>query len=173
LRGLRPTSARVREALFDILGGRVAGAEVLDLFAGTGAVGIEALSRGARRAVFVEADARAVRLIAANLRRAGLEGAATVVAGDAARALERLRAQGAKFSIVFLDPPYAEGAPPDVLQASAALVEPGGVLVVEHGARGRVALEPPAGLAAGRRYSYGDSRLSVFHRDAHAAEPRG
>jgi 16S rRNA (guanine(966)-N(2))-methyltransferase RsmD len=173
LRGLRPTSARVREALFDILGARVAGAEVLDVFAGTGAVGIEALSRGATRVVFVEDDARAARLIAANLRDAGLPGGASVIEGDAVRALDRLSAAGESFSIVFLDPPYAAGAPAEILDRSAALVAAGGVLVVEHGARVAREIGPPAGLRAGRRYRYGDSRLSVFHRDLPAAGRRG
>ena len=172
LGGLRPTAARVREALFDILGGRVAGAEVLDVFAGTGAIGIEALSRGARRVVFVESDARAARLIVANLRAAGLTGDATVVASDALRALERLAARGASFAIVFLDPPYAAGASSAILERSAALVATGGVLVVEaDGRRGADIVAP--GLRAGRRYRYGDSRLSVFHRDPPAAERRG
>jgi len=173
LRGVRPTSARVREALFDILGARVAGAEVLDLFAGTGAVGIEALSRGASRVVFVEDDARVARLIAANLRDAGLPGGATLIESDAIRALDRLSAAGESFSIVFLDPPYAAGAPPGILDRSAALVAVGGVLVVEHGRRVARVVGAPAGLRAGRRYRYGDSRLSVFHRDHPAAGRRG
>jgi 16S rRNA (guanine(966)-N(2))-methyltransferase RsmD len=173
LRGLRPTSARVREALFDILGARVAGAGFLDLFAGTGAVGIEALSRGAGRVVFVEGDARAARLIASNVRDADLPGGVTVIECEATRALDRLSAAGELFSIVFLDPPYAAGAPPEILDRSAALVAAGGVLVVEHGGRGAQEIDAPAGLRAGRRYRYGDSRLSVFHRELPARDRRG
>jgi 16S rRNA (guanine(966)-N(2))-methyltransferase RsmD len=172
--GLRPTAARVREALFDILGARVGGAAVLDLFAGTGAVGIDALSRGAGRVVFVEADPRAARLIAVNLRAAGLSGDVAVIEDDAVRALDRLAAAGESFGIVFLDPPYATGAPPAVLDRSAALVAAGGVLVVEHdGGRRSAVPGTPAGLRAGRRYRYGDSRLSVFHRDPPTAGRRG
>jgi len=173
LRGLRPTSARVREALFDILGARVDGAAFLDLFAGTGAVGLEALSRGAGRVVFVEADGRAARLIAGNVRAAGLPGAVTLIEHEATRALERLAAAGDAFSIVFLDPPYAAGAPPAILDRSAALVAAGGVLVIEHGGHGAAAIDTPAGLRAGRRYRYGDSRLSVFHRDPPSTGQRG
>jgi 16S rRNA (guanine966-N2)-methyltransferase len=169
---MRPTAARVREALFDILGSRVAGADVLDVFAGTGAVGIEALSRGARGAVFVESDARAARLIEANLRAAGFSAEATVVASDAGRALDALAARGASFAIVFLDPPYAAGATAAILERSAGLVAPGGVLVVEDATRGGADLVAP-GLRAGRRYRYGDSRLSVFHRDPPATERHG
>jgi 16S rRNA (guanine(966)-N(2))-methyltransferase RsmD len=172
LRGLRPTAARVREALFDILGARVPGADMLDLFAGTGAVGIEALSRGARRVVFVESGTRATKLIEANLRTAGVAGEATVVAGGAARSLERLAAAGASFAIVFIDPPYATGAPAAILDRSAALVADGGVLVVEHDGRRGAQIAPPAGLRPGRRYRYGDSRLSVFHRDPQTAGRR-
>jgi len=174
LRGVRPTSARVREALFDILGARVAGAGFLDLFAGTGAVGIEALSRGAGRVVFVEGDARAARVIATNARDAGLPGSMSVIESEAIRALDRLSAAGELFAIVFLDPPYAAGAPPEILDRSAALVAPGGVLVVEHGGRrGVEEIGAPAGLRSGRRYRYGDSRLSVFHRDLPHTGRRG
>jgi 16S rRNA (guanine(966)-N(2))-methyltransferase RsmD len=173
IRGLRPTSSRVREALFDILGARVEGADILDLFAGSGAVGIEALSRGARRAVFVEAQRRAARLIEANLRAAAVRGSTQVLADGAAAALDRLARAGDSFSIVFLDPPYAIGASPGLLECAARVLRAGGVLVVEHGARALP--EPPAHvpLVAGRRYRYGDSRLSVFHRVPDAGESRG
>ena len=163
----------MREALFDILGARVAGAGFLDLFAGTGAVGIEALSRGAGRVVFVEGDARAARLIARNVSDAGVPGGIAVIESEAIRALDRLSAAGESFSIVFLDPPYAAGAPPEILDRAATLVAAGGVLVVEHGRRGAAEIGAPAGLRAGRRYRYGDSRLSVFHRDLKATGHRG
>jgi 16S rRNA (guanine966-N2)-methyltransferase len=171
-RGLRPTSARVREALFDILGSRVAGSDLLDVFAGTGAVGLEALSRGASRVVFIEAAAHSARLIRDNLRGTGLPGSFEVIHDEATAALDRLAAAGASFAIVFLDPPYATGASPRALERAARLVRPGGVLVIEHGARVAPGLPDGTGLVVGRRYRYGDSRLSVFHRPAAEAEGR-
>ena len=164
--GLRPTSARVREALFDILGARVRGADFLDVFAGTGAVGIEAMSRGARRAVFIEANDRAARAIGANLTLAAVRGEASVVDGQAAAALDGLARSDARFDIIFLDPPYAKGAPAELLGAAAELLRPGGVMVVEHPARATVGDAAAVGLRQGRRYRYGDSALTVLHRDA-------
>lgn len=107
--GLRPTSERVREAVFSALGSLAAveGARVLDLFAGTGALGIEALSRGARSATFVDDDPAAVAAIKANLAATGLEGVARVVRGDAGRYLDGLAATGDAFDLAVVDPPYA------------------------------------------------------------------
>jgi len=109
---VRPTSDRVREALFNILGARVDGVRVLDLFAGTGALGIEALSRGAAHCAFVESSPAALRLIAGNLEDAGLAGRATVLRGNVFRQRTRLRRAGAAFDIVFADPPYGLIATP-------------------------------------------------------------
>src|SRR5437867_231202 len=104
----RPTAGRVREALFDILGPAVAGMRVLDLFAGTGAIGIEALSRGAARAVFVERGRDALRALRANLAALHLSrDRARVVAGDAVATLPALGRSELPFDLVFLDPPYA------------------------------------------------------------------
>src|SRR5438105_5921521 len=109
---LRPTSDRLRETLFNVLGERVAGARFLDLFAGTGAVGIEALSRGADESVFIENHAPAVALIRRNLESLGITGAAQVFWLDALRGLAKIAGQShptdRPFDFVFLDPPYAE-----------------------------------------------------------------
>ena len=107
---LRPTSDRLRETLFNVIADRVEGSRFLDVFAGTGAVGIEALSRGAREAVFIENHAPAVALIEKNLDSLGLRAEARVLAVDAARGLQRLAAEAAakrNYDIAFLDPPYA------------------------------------------------------------------
>lgn len=107
---LRPTSDRLRETLFNVIADRVEGSRFLDVFAGTGAVGIEALSRGAREAVFIENHAPAAALIEKNLESLGLRTEARVLAVDAARGLQRLAAEAAakrNYDIAFLDPPYA------------------------------------------------------------------
>src|SRR5688572_13015539 len=103
LEGLRPTLDRVREALFSILG-NLAGSRVLDLFAGTGALGIEALSRGAERAVFVDHDRRALGLVAANLESAGLRARSASYACALPEGLQRLARLESPFDVIFLDP---------------------------------------------------------------------
>lgn len=103
---VRPTTDRIRTVLFDMLGQLVVGSQFLDLCAGTGAVGIEALSRGAKRVVFVELDGRCVETIKANLLLTKLFDRARIVKGDARRKLPQLLAEGERFDIVFLDPPY-------------------------------------------------------------------
>ena len=145
--GVRPTSDRVREALFAVLGD-LAGARVLDLFAGSGALGIEALSRGASEAVFAERAAAAVAAVRANLEALGAEGSGRVVRGDAVAVVRRLARAGACFDLVFLDPPWTDPAEPArTLRAlaSSGILASGATVVVESG-RGR-AVVPVAGLA--------------------------
>ena len=137
----RPTPDRVREALFSALEsalggpGSLHGARVLDLYAGTGALGIEALSRGAAEAVFVEPDTRALEALRANLSSLGLEARGRVVPGTATRFL--VSGGERPFQVAFLDPPFARVDVEECLQhlASARLVAPEGVAVVEHPAR--------------------------------------
>ncbi|HTM27406.1 MAG TPA: 16S rRNA (guanine(966)-N(2))-methyltransferase RsmD [Vicinamibacterales bacterium] len=166
--GLRPTSDRLRETLFNILSASVRGARVLDAYAGTGAVGIEALSRGASHVTFVEQDPRAVKLIERNLDRVGLGRRRPPEAGQAGHAIIRAgfadaakRLTGAEFELLILDPPYAEGAAGEALAAAVPLVGPGAQLVVEHAARHI----PPAGhsgLHLRRTVTAGDSALSFY-----------
>lgn len=170
-RGLRtrPTAERVREALFDILGSRVAGAHVLDLFAGTGAVGLEALSRGARRAVFVERDREALRALRANLAVLGISREqARVVAGDVLAVLPALAASEAAFDVVFLDPPYANAPTPRVLEALAAgpLLRPGTEVIVQHFAK--TALPSVPGLVGGgRARRFGETTLTFLRAEGY------
>ncbi len=103
----RPTSDRLRQALFSALGARIQGARVLDLFAGTGAVGLEALSRGASTATFVEVDRRAVASLRTNLTSLNLAGRARVLVAEVLPTLAKLHAGGEVFDCIFLDPPYA------------------------------------------------------------------
>ena len=160
---IRPTSDRVREALFDILGGRVRNAAFLDGFAGTGAVGVEALSRGARRVVFVERDLRAIKTIRQNLLEEAWSERHEIVRGDLARIVSASPLRTERFEIIFLDPPYDETPSPVLLEGIAGLLAPGGVVVIEY--RWSRAAEIPAteGLRTGRSYRYGDTALTLRH----------
>jgi 16S rRNA (guanine(966)-N(2))-methyltransferase RsmD len=154
----------VRETLFDVLGPAIAGARVLDLFAGTGAVGIEALSRGAARVVLVERDPSALRALRANLGALGASrAAARVMAGDVLRVLPDLGAQEGLFDLVFLDPPYATTLAARTLEALAAarVCRDGTEVVVQHSTR--TELPPVQGLVAHRRpRRFGDTALTFF-----------
>ncbi len=160
----RPTADRVRVTLFDVLGPAIADAHVLDLFAGTGAVGIEALSRGAARVVLVEREPSALRALRANL--AALDApraAARVMAGDVLRVLGDLGAQEGPFDLVFLDPPYATTLAARTLEALAAagVCRDGTEVVVQHSTR--TELPPIPGLVAHRRpRRFGDTALTFF-----------
>ena len=157
--GLRPTSDRLRETLFNILATRIAGARVLDAFAGTGAVALEALSRGAASAVCIEQDRRAQALIAENRDRLGAGARCMILRADARRALHA-PISGGPFEIVFLDPPYDWEDLDDLVTAAAEHRAAGGVLVVEHASR----RSPPAlaGHAPQRSVKAGDSTLSFY-----------
>jgi 16S rRNA (guanine966-N2)-methyltransferase len=158
---LRPTSDRLRETLFDILGASVRDARVLDGYAGTGAIGIEALSRGAAAVTFVERDPRAVKLIAANLSSLGAGEAAkpVIIRADLADAVTRLGGQ--VFDLIILDPPYAHGAAAEALDAAGALAAPHTRVVIEHAAR-HAPPDAHAGLRRTRTVTAGDSALSFY-----------
>ena len=160
-RGVRPTSDRVRESVFNSLG-QFFGGDALDLYAGTGALGIEALSRGCQRAVFVEKDRRALAVIRENLRRARLAARAEVVASDVGRALDRLLTDGRQFSLIFADPPYKIAATEvgGVLSWLGTLLVPGGRVVIESG-------EAPAGGWVGKKgvtRRYGGTYVTILER---------
>jgi len=164
-RSVRPTSERTREALFDILGARVPGSRFLDLFAGAGAVGLEALSRGAGQVVLVEESERAAKVIRENAAALGRPGQVKVVRASAAAAVRGLAAAGAKFDVVFMDPPYRERAALE--RTLAEVARPEGILardaivVVEHDARSEP--PPPTGiLVAERSRRFGDAVLTFF-----------
>lgn len=153
----RPTADRVREALFSILGARVEGARVLDLFAGSGALGIEALSRGAEQATFVDNAPAAIRAIGANLEALGAD--AQVVRAEARRFLGGASRSGRSYDLVFLDPPYRLGASlgGDLSAALAAVLAPGATVVTESDRRTPLEVDLP--LEDERRY--GDTLIRI------------
>jgi 16S rRNA (guanine(966)-N(2))-methyltransferase RsmD len=159
--GLRPTADKLRETLFNVLAPRIGGARVLDGFAGTGAVGIEALSRGAAHVTFVERDPRAVALIKANLDRCGIVDRYAIIRArfaDTARPPD-----GEAFDIIFLDPPYGARELLEAVQSAAPLVDDQTLLVVEH-ARRDPAPESVAALVRTRVLISGDSALAFYRR---------
>jgi 16S rRNA (guanine(966)-N(2))-methyltransferase RsmD len=164
--GLRPTSDRLRETLFNILAQRVAGARVLDGYAGTGAVGLEAHSRGASDVVFVERDPRAAALIAENLGHCGVTKGCAIMRADLGRLAEPFGAR--RFDHILLDPPYAEPDLQAVLARAAGWLAADGLLVLEH-ARRRAAPLAAGDLTRTRVVQSGDSALSFYQRSA--AEP--
>ena len=161
----RPTSAKVREAIFNILGPPPE-APVLDLFAGTGSLGIEALSRGAEKAVFVERDARALVALGRNLKEFGFTSRATVLPTAVRAALSRLAGGGERFAWVFVDPPYAAGETPGVLEALSGgeLLTSGAVVIVEHDRR-HLPPESSGNLRLVDRRFYGDTGVSFYRQD--------
>ena len=178
LRGLdlRPTSDRLRETLFNVLTAgnpeALAGTVWLDLYAGTGAVGIEALSRGAGKIYFVESSAEAVELIRSNLRSLGVESGFEILRQDAARALTGLAARGIQADVMFLDPPYRmESAYSQTLLriAGSALLKPEGIVIAEHQKR----FDPGGSFASlhrSRSLQQGDAVLSFYeYRDSEAS----
>lgn len=166
----RPTADRVRQSLFDRLGQRCDGLAVLDLFAGTGALALEALSRGAARATLVEHDRSACEVIAANVEALGYGGRCAIVRGEASSAVARLGREGRVFDLVFADPPYALHACQSTLDALLrwGLIAPRGRVVLEREKREK--LIAPAGCTFEER-RYGDTLVAIvepLHVDAGA-----
>lgn len=166
--GLRPTSDRLRETLFAILGHGVAGATVLDGCAGTGAIGLEAISRGAASVTFVESDHRATALIRTNLERCGVASRARIIRGALPGALDRVE-QPAAFDLLLLDPPYGfdDGTVSAILSALTRRTAPGGLLVIERPRRREpLAMETEGNVALihTRRVRAGESALDVYRR---------
>ena len=162
--GVRPVSDRAREGLFSSLGEVVEGARVLDLYAGTGALGIEALSRGAAEAVFVDRSPLALRAVRENLARTGVDDRAAVERSDVRTFLQRRPASEA-FDLVFLDPPYGTGRaevdPALALLDERSLLREGFTVVLSRGSRSSKDVIPLHWSVA-RRLSYGDSVVTLF-----------
>ena len=160
--GLRPTSDRLRETLFNVLAPRIKGARVLDGYAGTGAIGIEALSRGAAHVTFVERDPRAVRLIAENLRRCGITDRYAIIRAELSDRRSR-RVDGGEYDIIVVDPPYGAQELTNALAGVEPLMSGGTLLVVEHAKRD-AAPARSGELVLARSLASGDSALAFYTR---------
>jgi 16S rRNA (guanine(966)-N(2))-methyltransferase RsmD len=161
---VRPTADRVKEALFSILGGSVIESKFLDIFAGSGGVGIEALSRGATQVVFVEKEMKNFQIIKKNLLSTGLTDRARCIQLSADKAITLLGAEKTAFDLVFMDPPYARRLVADTLTLLTKnhLVKSGGIVIVESGAE-IPAEDLPESLGMYRQGKYGNTMLSFYY----------
>ena len=159
----RPTTDRVKEAMFSIIQFDIPGARVLDLFGGTGQLGIEALSRDAKSAVFIDEREDACKLIRENLRRTKLENAARVLRSDYASFLKNCKEQ---FDIIFLDPPYAEVFLENSLNliTEIDILQSGGIIVAERPVGKDLLFEFP-GYSRSKDYKYSSTILTIFHKE--------
>ncbi|MCZ7627173.1 MAG: 16S rRNA (guanine(966)-N(2))-methyltransferase RsmD [Candidatus Methylomirabilota bacterium] len=162
----RPTSDYLREVLFDLLAPQIDGKTFLDLYAGTGAVGIEALSRGAAAAIFVEQNRSALAILYRNLDRSGFRERAVVVPMEVRRYLRRAAIRSEQFDLIFLDPPYLSGDREAALTiiAERQVLAPGGLAILERSAR-IAQSEVPTGLEHVREVRHGDSALQIYRRE--------
>jgi 16S rRNA (guanine(966)-N(2))-methyltransferase RsmD len=164
----RPTADRVRQSIFDMLAFRCEPERVLDLFAGSGALGIEALSRGAKRAVFVEKNPEALKAVAENLNKCGFTSAAQVQRSDFRSALRKLGSEGERFDLVFIDPPYEGGVRDEALAGIQPLLQPGALVVVETASTEKAPVAP-AGLSLELERKFGRTMVFLYrygeHRD--------
>jgi 16S rRNA (guanine966-N2)-methyltransferase len=175
--GTRPTTDKVKEAVFSMIGPYFDGGRALDLFAGTGGLGIEALSRGMEAAVFVDMDKRSIDVIRDNLRAAGLSDKAEVYRNDAERALKALGKRGIDFDLVFLDPPYRMKNMEEVLQQleEGGLVRPDATVLIEHAAAHHYA-KRIGNFSCRRLNVYGDTAIAIYsytQEPAEADTPQG
>ena len=157
----RPTLDQTRESMFNVLQGETEGARVLDLFAGSGALGLEALSRGAVRAVFCDTGREAVKVLRANIAALGVGDETRVLVEDCFAALDRLASEEERFDLIFLDPPYTRDAGPVMKKIlSDNLLSDSGLIVLERDAR--TALSIPEGLRVRRSKVYGRTALDFI-----------
>jgi len=160
----RPTGGKLREALFDILPRSLDGARTLDLYAGTGAFGLEALSRGAAHAVFIDTDVRAVSTIQKNIRMLGVEKQTRCIRWNIAKNLKCIQPAQSRFDLVFMDPPYERGVILESLRhlLISQCLAPGALVVVEYGIKSRFPEVLPAAFATAERRKYGKSLVAFL-----------
>jgi 16S rRNA (guanine966-N2)-methyltransferase len=162
-RALRPTSDRIRTPIFDILGGEVKESAVLDLFAGTGSLGIEALSRGATKALFVENRGEALQVLRKNLSQCGMEAESEIFSGDVLRAIGVLQSRRESFDLIFMDPPYGKGLIAETIRKLGAhrIYHGRSLLVIQHDRREPLP-EPLRGWRPIRERRIGDTIVSFL-----------
>ncbi|MCR2804965.1 16S rRNA (guanine(966)-N(2))-methyltransferase RsmD [Paenibacillus soyae] len=159
----RPTTDKVKEAIFSMIGPYFEGGTALDLFAGTGGLGIEAWSRGVERVIFVDKEKISLDIIRQNVKTAGAESAAEIYRNDADRAVKALAKRDIAFSLVFLDPPYRMTAMDEVMAelAEKGMLESGATIVVEHDAAHRYP-EQLEGFEQLKQAKYGDTAVTIY-----------
>lgn len=161
-KGIRPPLARIRKSVCDILSPRFPGARALDLYAGSGSFGIEAVSRGAAVAVMVEQGREASAAIAENVRRLNIEDRVIIIQREAGAALKELAAGGHRFDIIFMDPPFSDFRP-EAAEQAGSLLEEGGIMLLRT-AKAAKAPADPASLTLVRVKRYGISRVNIYEK---------
>ena len=157
---VRPTTDRVKESLFNIINPYIIDSNVLDLFAGTGSLGIECLSRGASSAIFVDVSKESINIVKSNIKKARVESESTILNLDFKNAIDRLKIQNKKFDIIFMDPPYYKNMFIEAL-SNADLLEDNGIIVVEHDTKDK--FEDKIGrLEKTRDKKYGNTTLTFY-----------
>jgi 16S rRNA (guanine(966)-N(2))-methyltransferase RsmD len=162
---IRPTQDKIREALFNVLARSISGVNALDLFAGSGAIGIEALSRGAKNVTFVDNNFKCVRIIKENLRNIDIEHMANILKMDALRAIKKLSETGNKFDIVFLDPPYYKGLSKKTLISlnQYDILSDTNIIVAEHFKKDILAYNI-SNIILCKQKRFGDTVLSFYRK---------
>lgn len=160
---VRPTADRVKESLFQVIGPRFDGDDILDLFAGTGALGLEALSRGAKQAILVDQSKSSLETIRANVEATKMTDRVEIIRRDARAAIRMVKKRGLQFDIIFLDPPYLENLLHPVMKliVKEELLREDGILVAEYPSREQMS-EKVEGLVETRRLDYGDTAISLY-----------
>ncbi len=159
---IRPTTDRVKESMFNVISPYVYDAEVLDLFSGSGALGIEALSRGASHVYFCDKDPKSIGVTKSNISKAKFEARSTVILGDYLKAISNISSKKEKMDIIFIDPPYYKGLFGVVLKeiVDQGILEEDGILVVEHDYQ--VAIEEVEGLNIIKNKKYGKTAVTIY-----------
>jgi 16S rRNA (guanine966-N2)-methyltransferase len=171
-RAVRSTADRVRESLFNILAAEVPGTDVLDLFCGAGTLGLEALSRGARHATFVDKSRRSVRRTHDNADALRVLASVEIIASDAMAAIRALTRKDEHFSLIFADPPYGEGSSAKLLMAIAesGILSTDGILVIEHHKKEDPGAAP-LGFSVWTQRRFGDTMFTIWRRQSPATDP--
>ena len=159
----RPTIDRVRESVFNIIAGKVQGAKVLDLFAGTGAMGLEALSRGARFCFFVDKGPEAVRLIRENVQLCAAQDISRIIQAPVASAIGRLSSENELFDLIFMDPPYGKGYIEEAFEIVGAVALNDALVIAERHVKDKPPLVPEL-WQKDRERRYGDTLISVYSK---------